>query len=66
MAGALRQIGTLAAADVAALGPVARLQSLAELLHAGLDVVEIVVQDEYTHDVVARGRGPAYLCFDTT
>jgi hypothetical protein len=31
-------------------------------------LVDVVVQDEFTHDVVVRGPagGPAYLCFDTT
>jgi hypothetical protein len=31
-------------------------------------VVDVIVQDEFTHDVIVRGPtgGPAYLCFDTT
>jgi hypothetical protein len=29
-------------------------------------VVEIVTQDEYTHDVVAGNGGDTYLVFDTT
>jgi len=30
----------------------------------GFDVVEVIVQDEYTHDVVVRGD--VYYVFDTT
>lgn len=46
-----------------------RLHTLEELLawcrvHGG-DVVDVVVQDEYTHDVIVR-RGDGYLVFDTT
>ncbi len=40
--------------------------SLEDLVRApGHEIVEIVVQDEYTHDVVVR-RGDGYLVFDTT
>ena len=31
-----------------------------------LEVVEVVVQDEFTHDVVMRWRGDRHLVFDTT
>lgn len=30
------------------------------------EIVNIVVQDEYTHDVVMQGPDGLYLCFDTT
>jgi hypothetical protein len=35
---------------------------------APCEIVDVIVQDEYTHDVVVSGprTGPAYLCFDTT
>ena len=29
-------------------------------------IVEIVTQDEYTHDVVLESTGRPYLAFDTT
>lgn len=55
---------------------VAELRTLQEVLQWGFsrspawEIVEVVVQDEYCHDVVIRGpvRGGAqlYLCFDTT
>ena len=40
-------------------------ETLEDVVRAGLDIVDIVVQDEYTHDVIAR-RGAEYLVFDTT
>ena len=38
--------------------------TLEEVLHIG-DLVEIVIQDEYTHDVVMR-VGEIWRVFDTT
>ncbi len=29
-------------------------------------IVDVVVQDEYTHDVVVRHEGETHLVFDTT
>lgn len=57
-------------ARLAAIAP--KLADLAEVVRWGLaqtptcEVVDVVVQDEYTHDVIVRGPPPAYLCFDTT
>lgn len=31
-----------------------------------LEIVDVVIQDEYTHDVVAKLGEDRYLCFDTT
>ena len=43
------------------------LRTLEDVLHAGFDVVEVVVQDEFCHDVVCtRGRDSEFLVFDTT
>ena len=30
------------------------------------ELVDVIVQDEYTHDVIVEGPAPAYLVFDTT
>ena len=30
------------------------------------ELVDVVVQDEYTHDVIVREREGRYLCFDST
>ena len=66
---AVRLLGAIdpaVAARVAAAVDDGALASLGDLPRAGLEVVEVVTQDEYTHDVVTRGWGAAYLCFDTT
>ena len=42
-----------------------RYQTLEDVIRAGLDIVDVVVQDEYTHDVIARS-GSDFLVFDTT
>lgn len=60
----LRVIGDVSAALVARLQPAAKLETLEDVLHWGGDVAEIVIQDEYTHDVVLAS--PAHLVFDTT
>jgi hypothetical protein len=48
-----------------ALAWVLRLETLEEVLRRGLELVDVIVQDEYTHDVVTRS-GEAYVVFDTT
>jgi hypothetical protein len=66
-----------AAGDHSALdGQLASLQTLQDVITWGFactppcEIVDIVVQDEYCHDVVMRGpvQGAIqrYLCFDTT
>jgi hypothetical protein len=55
-----------------ALAVVTRLPTLEEVLAWGFaqrpacEVVEVVVQDELTHDVILRASEAQYLCFDTT
>jgi hypothetical protein len=46
---------------------VAPLQTLADVIAAGFEVVDVVVQDEFTHDVVVRHAAHAdvHLVFDT-
>ena len=41
------------------------IQTLEDVLARGYDIVEVIVQDEYTHDVVTR-RGVSFVVFDTT
>jgi hypothetical protein len=49
-----------------------QLATLEDLLQFGFsqrpvwDLVELIVQDEYTHDVIVRGPEPGFLVFDTT
>jgi len=42
------------------------LRTLEDVLTAGYDIVEVIVQDEYTHDVVARRGHDPFTVFDTT
>jgi hypothetical protein len=64
----LRVVGDVPPARVSALASVTRLATLEDVLRWGGDVLGVVVQDEYTHDVVVRapGSGDGFLVFDTT
>lgn len=53
----------------AALAPLSLLQDVVRwgfALSPPRDVVAVVVQDEFTHDVVLAWEGGRYLVFDTT
>ena len=47
-----------------------RLRTLEELLlwcrAHGAELVDVIVQDEFTHDVLVREAAGSYLCFDST
>ena len=43
-----------------------KLDTLEEILRWGGHVLEVIVQDEYTHDVIVAGHGDGFLVFDTT
>ena len=49
-----------------------RLVTLGDALRFGFaqrppwELVEVIVQDEFTHDVIVAGPAPAFLVFDTT
>ena len=58
----LRAIGS---ASIAGHEAAAKLDTLEDVLRWGAHVVEVVVQDEYTHDVIAQHAG-GFLVFDTT
>jgi len=45
---------------------VARHGSLAEAVLWAPDVLDVIVQDEYTHDVVLEGRDGLVFVYDTT
>jgi hypothetical protein len=69
----LRIAGAGVAPDVIARAAAAtRLDTLEHLLqfafaqHPAWELVDVIVQDEYTHDVIVRGPEPAFLVFDTT
>jgi hypothetical protein len=68
-------VGDIAADALARAAPATRLDTLEDVLRFGFaqrpawELAEVVVQDEFTHDViVALGTGatPAFLVFDTT
>lgn len=62
----LRVVGAVAADVVAGHAPATRLETLEDVLRWGGHVLEVVVQDEYTHDVIVRGHADGFLVFDTT
>jgi hypothetical protein len=69
----LRIAGRGLAPDVVGRAAAAtRLDTLEELLRFGFaqhppwDLVDVIVQDEFTHDVIVRGPAHAFLAFDTT
>jgi hypothetical protein len=69
--GELRIVGGgVAPAALARAQMATRLATLEEVLRFGFaqhppwEIVDVVVQDEFTHDVVVAG--PGYLVFDTT
>jgi hypothetical protein len=65
-------VGGIAPEALARAAAAARLDTLEDVLRFGLaqrpawDVVDVVVQDEFTHDVIVVGPAPAFLVFDTT
>jgi hypothetical protein len=73
MTSELRIVGAEPAPDVVARArPAARLGTLADVLRFGFaqtppwNLLDVIVQDEFTHDVVIAGPGPAFLVLDTT
>jgi hypothetical protein len=61
----MRVVGTLDPAQIARGEPATRLGSLDQAITAGLDILDVVVQDEYTHDIVAMCNG-VVVVLDTT
>lgn len=69
----LRQVAVDIAPEVLARAAAAvRLDTLEDVLRFGLaqrppwELVDVIAQDEFTHDVVVRGPAPAFVVFDTT
>ena len=65
-------MGGIAPEVLARAAAATRLDTLEDVLRFGLaqrpawDVVDVVVQDEFTHDVIVVDPAPAFLVFDTT
>ncbi|HEX2685364.1 MAG TPA: hypothetical protein VHN14_02035 [Kofleriaceae bacterium] len=69
----LRIVGGEVSPDaVMQAGVATRLATLEDLLRVGFaqrppwELVDLVVQDEFTHDVIVRGPAAVFLVFDTT
>jgi hypothetical protein len=69
----LRVAGTGVSPEaVARAAPATRLETLEELLRFGFAqrppwaLTGVIVQDEFTHDVIVEGPAAAFLVFDTT
>jgi hypothetical protein len=66
----LRTTSEIAPERAALVAAASHLATLEELLHYGLarhwDVAEVIVQDEYTHDVIVTTPHALTLVFDTT
>ena len=62
----LRVVGNVASAHAEGLATAIKLATLEDVLRWGGDVIDVIVQDEYTHDVIVRRANPAFLVFDTT
>lgn len=62
----------VSAAAVARVALATRLDTLEDVIRAGFaqrppwELLDVIVQDEFTHDVVVRGSADAFLVFDTT
>jgi hypothetical protein len=61
----VRVVGDVDPEVIVRLASAEHLRSLAELVPWGGDIVEVVTQDEYTHDVIAARAG-GFVVFDTT
>ena len=61
----LRIVGAVEPVLAASLGWVGTLDTLEDVLRRPLSIVEVIVQDEYTHDVITR-HDDVYVVFDTT
>ncbi len=62
---ALRTCGEVSDQRAAPLAWVAQLDTLEDVLQRGLSIADVVVQDEYTHDIVTT-VGELYVVFDST
>lgn len=60
-----RDVRAVGAIDPAPWQVLARFQTLEDVVRWTTAIVDIVVQDEYTHDVIAAA-GAGFAVFDTT
>ena len=65
----LRLVGVIDARLVGTLGATTSFETLADLVRWPLGMIaDVVIQDEYTHDVIVRisSHASVHLVFDTT
>ena len=66
----LRIVGEIAPEGHARVAHASRLDTLEEVLRFGCaqrwEVAEVIVQDEFTHDVVVSTPTSTFIVFDTT
>jgi hypothetical protein len=68
----LRVVGEVSDELAARAGPATRLATLEDILRFGFaqrpawEIANVIVQDEFTHDVIVAGPAPGFLVFDTT
>lgn len=62
----MRVIGAIGSELAGRLGLVDKLETLEDVVRWNGEIVDVIVQDEYTHDVIVRGPERAFVVFDTT
>jgi hypothetical protein len=65
----VRVVGAVAPSALSALAWIVEVETLEDVLGRDLSIVEVIVQDEYTHDVVTRHEThpeDVHVVFDTT
>jgi hypothetical protein len=62
----LRPVGAVAPDTLAVFAAAVRLDTLEDILRWGGHVLDVIVQDEYTHDVIVTRGAAGFLVFDTT
>lgn len=68
----IRAVGSITEDQLARVAAAERLDTLEDVLawarvqHPPCEILDVIVQDEFTHDVIVRGPSPIYLCFDST
>lgn len=62
----MRIVGAIGAELAGRLALVDSFRTLEDVVRWSGELIDVVVQDEYTHDVIVRGPGQAFVVFDTT
>jgi hypothetical protein len=62
----VRIVGAIGSDLAGRLAVVEKFQTLEDVLRWSGEVSDVIVQDEYTHDVIMRGPAHAFVVFDTT